>query len=392
MSYLALGKKKIEIFSHLKWGHLYYQNYRVCLKSHQKEKVSYDHFIKSLDKVDLITKKQGYRLIHLFYESGHYFVKNEKIKSLEKNPLLGIDLYYEESETIDIASLNKKIKISLNEVDPFLFSHYKKSFIKGREELLRGECYQFNLTYPRYYKWKEELSFEAIFKKMISCGSDNLGAYAHGTFIPYLKKAYLSNSPECLFQGKRENDLLKLWAMPIKGTIKNEDQQTEKNWSILSKSKKDEGELNMIIDLLRNDLSKIEFPRSKVIKKQEMLKVPGLLHQYALIEVMLSLKTSLGQVLSSLFPGGSITGAPKKNVMSILDKLENGRERGFYTGSTVLIDEKRVAASINIRSGEFDFDHKMMKVFAGGGVTLLSNAEDEYGEMEAKRESFLSLF
>jgi len=91
----------------------------------------------------------------------------------------------------------------------------------------------------------------------------------------------------------------------------------------------------MICDLLRNDLSSIEDPVSKVVLKKMPLLVPSLLHQCSRIEVELSSRVSVGRVVEKMFPGGSVTGAPKKRVMDILSDLEQ-RRRGFYCGSTLI--------------------------------------------------------
>ena len=91
-----------------------------------------------------------------------------------------------------------------------------------------------------------------------------------------------------------------------------------------------------------------------------------------------------------MFPGGSITGAPKKRTMEIIWELE-GRRRGMYTGSTVVLHKNLKAASLNIRSAEINYINKKLSYNAGGGITLLSKADLEYSEMIAKWDSFKNL-
>jgi anthranilate/para-aminobenzoate synthase component I len=117
--------------------------------------------------------------------------------------------------------------------------------------------------------------------------------------------------------------------------------------------------------------------------------VPGLLHQYSEIKVQLSRKISIAHLFFCLFPGGSITGAPKVSTMKILNDIEK-RERGFYTGSTAIFYRDFKAASINIRSSEVDFKNHELLYQAGGGITLKSSDEDEFLEMSYKLNSFLS--
>jgi anthranilate/para-aminobenzoate synthase component I len=144
----------------------------------------------------------------------------------------------------------------------------------------------------------------------------------------------------------------------------------------------------MIIDLLRNDLAKIELPRARVIEKKLPLIVPGLLHQYAKIEIELSKNVSVKNIIKNIFPGGSVTGAPKKRVLKLLLDLEQ-RERGFYCGSTLICFKTMKSASINIRSADIDFNKCQLAYQSGGGITLKSNPVDEFAEMIAKRESFI---
>ena len=394
-SYLFLGNGKIEKLSRPKCGYIYFKTYRKNLLTQEREEYSFEHFINKLNQSMLLPKGNDKRIIHLFYESGHYILPNpsesSQIQSLNNEQILAVDLVYKYAEVEKIKAYDDKINTQCKSEEKVDQSKYRQKFLQGREELIKGECYQFNLTYPKRIKLPEGFSFSFIFKKMVS-DPQKAGAFAHGTYLGCEQMALISNSPECLFQAEKKDNGIHIWTMPIKGTIDNVNNETKRNWKLLAQSKKDEGELNMITDLLRNDLSRINNSISKVVFKKRMLVVPGLIHQFSLIETLLPFSISLGKVIQSLFPGGSITGAPKKNVMKILDRLEGGRERGFYTGSTILLDKTRMVASVNIRSGEIDLEKKIMKVGAGGGITLLSDSKEEYKEMEDKRESFLDLF
>ena len=110
-----------------------------------------------------------------------------------------------------------------------------------------------------------------------------------------------------------------------------------------------------------------------------------------MIDVKLSYDVSLGKIVEALFPGGSITGAPKKSVVGILDDLENW-ESGFYCGSTIVLYKEILACSINIRSAVIDFLKFNILYGAGGGITLLSSAEEEFCEMQLKVDSFFDQF
>ena len=382
---INLGNGKLRKYSEPTFASLYKLRTKIDLISGKEEIFDGQQLLNQWDDQELQDSK---KVFHLFYELG-YLIEGIESKTYHKhNPILAIEIHYSKSE--DLKTPEKFSPTRLYEYYRELYGVYRASFNSGYDALMRGDCYQFNLTYPFRYESDSKLKFESLCSFLFS-NKERTGAYAHLTYLPTFKKIYLSNSPECLFQGKMEEDYLKLWTMPIKGTIQCSDLEVGEKWKELKRSVKDQAELFMITDLLRNDMTRIEQSPSKVVKKKLPLKVPGLLHQYSLIEVNLSKAITLKKVLQGLFPGGSITGAPKKRVMSILDVLES-EPRGFYCGSTVILDEDIIAASINIRSGEYDLPSKMLKIHAGGGITLESDCDHEFLEMQAKRDSFLSLF
>lgn len=319
--------------------------------------------------------------MHLFYELGFFIEK--KHEGLSSETLLAIDIHF---QTYREVRARKNKKIVLEKVSSPAEAEYKKAFVEGYQELLKGNCYQFNLTYPFKYKFCDDyLPEDFIFSLWNKVKTR--GAFGSATYIPLMEKLFLSNSPECLFQIKDQT----LSSMPIKGTLKrSEGEDWKKLWKKLTSDKKSQAELFMITDLLRNDLSKIEKPRAQIVKEKFPKLVPGLIHQYSQIDVFLSGDVTLRKILECLFPGGSVTGAPKVRVMSLLQRLEN-RERGFYCGSTVLLFQNMKSASINIRSAEISFhnDHRTLNYQAGGGITLLSRADEEFKEMTYKHNSFI---
>ena len=180
---------------------------------------------------------------------------------------------------------------------------------------------------------------------------------------------------------------MKIWSMPIKGTVQVKENNWKEAWEWLKKCPKNSAELLMITDLLANDLSSLEQPHAKIITPKAPLKVPGLLHQYSLVSANCSYNVSLGKIIKGLFPGGSVTGAPKKRSMEIISKLEK-RNRIHYCGSTILIHDQILAASINIRSAIINPLSHQLLYQAGGGITLKSQLNSEYHEMIFKVKSF----
>jgi anthranilate/para-aminobenzoate synthase component I len=264
---------------------------------------------------------------------------------------------------------------------------YREAFNKGQEHLLKGDCYQYNLTFNFKFLCHNRPATPLAFARQLWSGKKH-GSFAHLTFVPSEDFFFVSNSPECLFKSRQESEhRAKLWSMPIKGTMMSVGAEDREAWEKLSNSSKDDSELNMITDLIRNDLSKINEPCAQVIEKKSPLYVPGLVHQYSVIAVDLPAKTSLSSVVMALFPGGSITGAPKKRVMEILSLLEPG-SRSLYTGSTILHNSRSWVSSINIRSMQMKWSTGECVYGAGGGITYKSDCESEYEEMINKVESF----
>jgi para-aminobenzoate synthetase component 1 len=361
----------------------YYKNYFVDLLTGQKHPAAISLWLTSLE-VQLENQKSDKKFIHLFYELGFLF-ENIDV-DIEEREMLAIEIQYAKVETEVLKKQSKKIE--LTKVSAPIFSEYKKQFEKGHRELSEGNCYQFNLTGEYIYSFdKDVLPYDFI--STLWSDSKKRGAYGSATYIDSIGKLFLSNSPECLFHYSKGS----LISRPIKGTFRlhnNDKKEIQKVWDDLSTCKKSQGELYMITDLLRNDLSRIDLPVAEVTKKKALLLVPGLVHQYSEIKVKLRSHVTLRQVLEKIFPGGSITGAPKKRVMEILKNLEL-RSRGFYCGSTLIFSPDCIEASINIRASVIDFEKGILSYQAGGGITLMSEALAEFEEMTYKHNSYIDI-
>jgi anthranilate/para-aminobenzoate synthase component I len=357
---------KWRLFSKPSKAFLYYKNSKLDLISGKKSPISTEEFLDSVFQPE----EKPNRILTLSYEAGYLFNKSAEL--ISEDAWLALDITYEE-ETLTVPL--RFHRPSLEEVSKPSFEQYKQAFDKGYESLLKGDSYQFNLTFPFKYK------FEGDFLNLCSNLFRNpvhQGEYAHATYCPSLDWGILSNSPECLFN-QRGNTLE---TKPIKGTIKD----SKGAWKEMFESEKDKAELYMITDLLRNDLNKIA-PYAKVLKLRVPLKVPGLLHQYSHIELKTDKEIELEKTIKALFPGGSITGAPKINTMKILNSLEH-RARGAYCGSTLFFFRDETKASVNIRTAEVSTASNTLTYGAGGGITLLSKATSEFDEMLAKVDSF----
>ncbi|UCF43761.1 MAG: anthranilate synthase component I family protein, partial [Planctomycetota bacterium] len=183
---------------------------------------------------------------------------------------------------------------------------------------------------------------------------------------------------------------------PIKGTRPrvNESENSQarqinaRNFEQLVNSEKEQAELNMIIDLERNDVARICTAGTRhVAQPRTIEKYPTVFHAVATVTGELRDETTFCDVLKAVFPGGSITGAPKIRSMEIIDETEP-TARGVYTGSIGFVGiDGSVCLNIAIRT----IIIKNEKAYAqtGGGIVADSEPEAEWAETITKARALL---
>jgi para-aminobenzoate synthetase component 1 len=183
---------------------------------------------------------------------------------------------------------------------------------------------------------------------------------------------------------------------PIKGTrgrirSGHPDEKKTNTQSVraLLSSEKEQAELNMIIDLERNDLARICRPGTRrVLQGRTIETFPTVYHAVATVGGQLRTGVGLTDVLRAMFPGGSVTGAPKIRAMEIIDSLEPAT-RGVYTGSIGFIGlDGTVTLNIAIRT-VIIADHEAF-VHAGGGIVADSDPQAEWDETITKARALLA--
>lgn len=190
----------------------------------------------------------------------------------------------------------------------------------------------------------------------------------------------LCASPERYLQ-KKGNQLI---SQPIKGTIKRNlenDADDKLQVEALQNSSKDKSENVMVVDLVRNDLSRIcEQGTVKVSELFGIYSFPQVHQMISTITGTLSSNTLFSEVLEATFPMGSMTGAPKKSVMETIDALEPTR-RGLYSGTVGYFNPAGdFDFNVVIRSIFYNSDTKKASYGVGGGITIYSDPEKEYEE------------
>jgi para-aminobenzoate synthetase component 1 len=203
-------------------------------------------------------------------------------------------------------------------------------------------------------------------------------------------RSVLGNSPE-RFLGLAPDGTVK--TCPIKGTRpRGRDPAADAAArAALLASPKDRAEHVMIVDLERNDLGRVAVPGSVVVEGlSRIVELPTVFHLATTVRARLRSGVGLAALLRATFPGGSVTGAPKRRAMEIIDELEPVA-RGIYTGATGWLgaagdlDLGLAIRTAVIQGGQFT-------LFVGGGIVADSDPSEELVETEVKARAFQTLW
>ncbi len=253
-----------------------------------------------------------------------------------------------------------------------------KSYIK------RGDIYEMNYC-QEFFAENAVLNPEVLYLRLNEKTQAPFSA-----FLQLSDKYLICTSPERYL--KKENQ--KLTSQPIKGTRKRsaktlEDLQLK---AALFNSEKDKSENVMITDLVRNDLSK--FATKASVKVEELFGVYSFeqVHQMiSTISAELSQKHHFVDAIKGAFPMGSMTGAPKKKAMELIEQFECNK-RGLFSGSVGYIKPNSdFDFNVVIRSILYNATNKYFSVMAGGAITAKSNPDEEYEECIVKVKAILDV-
>jgi anthranilate/para-aminobenzoate synthase component I len=275
-----------------------------------------------------------------------------------------------------IATLESNYKTSGRLEQSVTKSEYIQKIKKIKELLAAGEIYQLN--YAIRFRKKFTGSPYHLFLKLIEDNPTNFSAFLNcGDF------QIISNSPERLFRVEKNT----IMTQPIKGTISKKG--GKKALARLLASEKERAELDMITDLERNDIGKIcKYGTLRLSKEREVMELANLYHTYSEVRGDLPRGTTRPEIVKAMFPGGSVTGCPKKRVMEYIEKLE-GMPRNIFTGSIVHVAGGVMDSNICIRTALVK--NGMIEYWAGGGIVADSDPEAEYAECLLKAEKFLGI-
>lgn len=251
---------------------------------------------------------------------------------------------------------------------------------KIQEQIAAGEIYQANLT----QRWT------------VPYGGEPGKLYAELRKASPVPFGYYMNTGECIIAGASPENFLTVKGRtvetrPIKGTRKRgatpeEDERLSRE---LENSEKDKAELTMIADLERNDLGRVCAAGSvEVTELHRLESFANVHHLVSIVKGELRSDAGFFDIMEATFPSGSITGAPKKRAMEILDEVE-GTVRGPYTGAMGYLGLDG-SVSLNVAIRTLVLSQGLCHLGVGSGIVADSQPEAEYEECQTKASAMLT--
>jgi para-aminobenzoate synthetase component 1 len=246
-----------------------------------------------------------------------------------------------------------------------------------KEHIHRGDCYEMNFC-QHFFSPNTEIHPAEVYHKLsiespnpFSCFYKNNGAYL------------LCASPERYISRQGSH----IFSQPIKGTVARGGhwQADRENIKNLRESAKERSENVMVVDLVRNDFSKI--CKQGSVRVDELFGIYTFPHVHQMISTIsgeLEDETTFLDILRATFPMGSMTGAPKKRVMELIEQYETGN-RGIFSGAVGYIAPGgNFDFNVVIRSLLYNAASKKIMCWVGSGITWYSQAQEEYEECQLK--------
>jgi para-aminobenzoate synthetase component 1 len=330
------------------------------------------HNVKSSQEKNQI----GFSVANFFRPDHILFLNNDRL-TIESYSLLP-DTIFKAISTITIVS---------TKITPIKTtgSISKEQYLLTIQALLnhiqKGDCYEINFC-QEFHATTVQLDPVSVYTQ--------LTALSPTPFACYYKEDnahLLCASPERWLKKQGEMIL----SQPIKGTLKRDTNNLENDTLLkneLYQSSKDRSENVMVVDLVRNDFSRVCIPGT--VKVEELFGI------YSFPQVHQMISTVSGQLMENIsmetlvatgFPMGSMTGAPKKKVMELIGLYEP-MQRGIFSGAVGYINpQKDFDFNVVIRSLLYDTKNKYLSYSVGSGITIYSNPEQEYQECLLKAKA-----
>lgn len=327
-------------------------------------------------------------LLHFFVPKHLFIFKNDKLKIFSSDNNFDVrKIIFQKTETRN----EKRETISLK--PRISKKQYIEKVNKIKQHIHRGDIYEMNFC-MEFFSEKTEINPVETYLHL-----NEISPMPFSCFYKLRKKYLLCSSPE-RFLKKNGNKII---SQPIKGTIRRgkNPEEDKKFIKKLSENKKEQSENVMIVDLVRNDLSRVA--KRGTVKVDELFGIYSYKHLHQMISTVsceLDKKYHFVDALKNCFPMGSMTGAPKVRAMELIEKFENAK-RGLFSGAVGYISPISNREGLGVRSkANFDFnvvirsilynaEKKYISVMAGSAITAECDAEKEYEECLLKAEPMI---
>ena len=256
----------------------------------------------------------------------------------------------------------------------FTKDEYKSVVAQLQQHILKGDCYEINFC-QEFFADDTQIDPFAVFSRLLAVSPTPYSALyrLHDKFL-------ICASPERYIRKAGR----KVFSQPMKGTAPRDTANAENDRKLkeqLQHSSKERAENIMVVDLVRNDLSKI--CQEATVTVEELCGVYSFAQVHQMISTVKGLlkdKISFAEIIEATFPMGSMTGAPKHRVMQLVEQYEK-TPRGLFSGSVGYIDDtKNFDFNVVIRSILVNTASEYLSFSVGSGITFYSDAEKEWEE------------
>lgn len=333
-----------------------------------------EDFFPALERMQAARASGKYLAGYMSYEAGYLFEpKLAPLAQVKRDvPLLCFGVFTSPSSDISPPPSLMNADDFLGDIKPgWTLDEYSAQFAKLHQHLRQGDCYQANLTMPINARWSGDplTAFWSLISRQ---------PVKYGALLDFGGPVILSRSPELFFSVKDG------WieTHPMKGTVKR-GASPEDDAALIATMLDDEktqAENRMIVDLLRNDISRIiEVGTLEVPKLFHIETYPTVHQMVSHVRGKLLPDMTVTDIVSALFPCGSITGAPKMRAMEILHDLETGPRNAYCGAIGMMSPDGDMRFSVSIRTITL-FEDGKATFNVGGGIVFDSVAEAEYEE------------
>ena len=278
---------------------------------------------------------------------------------------------YEMLDDLDSIQINQRVSKE----------EYIETIERLKKHILRGDCYEINYC-MEFFAEDAVMDPLSVYHKLSNTSPNPFSA-----LYKLDDKWLICASPE-RFLKKEGNKIL---SQPIKGTSSRylkDEKKDKKSKDELFTSEKDRSENVMVVDLVRNDLARV--CKEGTVKVDELFGIysfPQVHQMISTVSGALKDDISFTEIIKATFPMGSMTGAPKRKVMELIERYEKSK-RGIFSGAVGYINpDGDFDFNVVIRSIMYNVSEKYLSFMAGSGITFYSDTEKEYEECLLKAEA-----